>query len=137
MRLSGIARRATARERSQNAAMEKLFMWKRPTKAPPSAKQSIAPAPPRSEWHAVSIISNASCCPAAMGLLGTRFLSREAPRLPLKNCSMSAACRCSYQHHDDRRGSSRRTHDLWNPGHGSYGGKERRGERGRRVTDLK
>ena len=112
-------------------------MWKRPTKAPPAAKQSIGPAPPRSLWHAVSIVSNAACCPAAMGLVGTRFLSSEAPRLPLKHCSMSAVCRCSYHHHDDRRSLSRRSQDLWSPGSGGYGGEDRRRERGRRVTDLK
>jgi hypothetical protein len=86
-------------------------------------------------WHAVSIGSSAACCPAAMGLLGIRFLSREAPRLPLENCSMSAECRCSYQHHDDRRGLSRRTQDLWSPGRGGNRGEERRRARGRRVTD--
>jgi hypothetical protein len=111
-------------------------MWKRLTNAPPAAKKSTAPAMPRSAWHAVSIVSSAACCPAAMGLLGSRFLSKEAPRLPLKHCSMNAECRCSYQHHDDRRTSSRRTPDLWSPGRGDYGGEERRRERGRRNTDL-
>jgi hypothetical protein len=112
-------------------------MWKRQTKAPPIAKQSMAPDPRRSLWHAVSIVSNDACCPAAMGLLGTRFLSKEAPQLPLKHCSMSAGCRCSYQHHDDRRSLSRRTPDLWSPGRAAYGGEERRRERGRRSTDPK
>jgi hypothetical protein len=72
-----------------------------------------------------------------MGLLDTRFLSKEAPVLPLAGCSMSGKCRCSYQHHDDRRGLSRRTPDLWNPGRVSYGGEERRLKRGRRSVDLK
>jgi hypothetical protein len=69
--------------------------------------------------------------------LGTRFLSIEAPLLPLAGCSMSAKCRCSYQHHDDRRGLSRRTPDVWNPGRVSYSGEERRLKRGRRSADLK
>jgi hypothetical protein len=111
-------------------------MWKRRIKAPPPAKQSMAQVTPRSPWHAVSIVSSAACCSAAMGLLGTRFLSKEAPGLPLKHCSMSAECRCSYQHHDDRRGSSRRTPDHWSPGRVAYGAEERRRERGRRSTDL-
>lgn len=112
-------------------------MWKRRFKAPPPAKHSMAPVAPRSQWHAVSIVSNAACCPAAMGLLGTRFLSKEAPGLPLKHCSMCAECRCSYQHHDDRRGLTRRTPDVWSPGRVGYGGEERRRERGRRSVDLK
>jgi hypothetical protein len=111
-------------------------MWKRSTNARPSAKKSTAPAMPRTEWHAVSIVSSAACCPAARGLLGSRFLSKEAPRLPLRHCSMSAECRCSYQHHDDRRALSRRTPDPWSPGKGFHSGEERRRERGRRSTDL-
>jgi hypothetical protein len=110
-------------------------MWKRPTKTPPSAKQPKAPAPRSSPWHAVSIGSNAACCPAAMGLLDARFLSKEAPTLPLKHCSMRAECRCAYQHYDDRRSLSRRTPDLWSPGRDGHGGEERRRERGRRSTD--
>jgi hypothetical protein len=72
-----------------------------------------------------------------MGLLGTRFLSKEAPRLPLKGCSIGSDCRCSYQHHEDRRVLSRRVPDLWNPGHTRYVREERRRERGRRSVDLK
>ena len=72
-----------------------------------------------------------------MGLLGTRFLSKEAPRLPLEHCAMGAECRCSYQHHEDRRSLSRRTPDLWSPGRSSYRGEERRTERDRRSTDPK
>jgi hypothetical protein len=112
-------------------------MWKRLIKAPMPAKQSMAPVAQRSPWHAVSIVSSAACCPAAMGLLGTRFLSKEAPGLPLNHCSMSAKCRCSYQHHDDRRGLERRTPDPWSPGRVGYSGEERRRQRGRRSIDLK
>jgi hypothetical protein len=112
-------------------------MWKRRMKAPPPAKQSIVRVTARSPWHAVSIINNAACCPAAMRMLGSRFLSKEAPGLPLKACSMSAECRCSYQHHDDRRGLSRRTPDVWSPGHVGYSGEERRRQRDRRSIDLK
>lgn len=112
-------------------------MWKRPATGGPPAKESAAVKPPRRSWHAVSIVSSTACCPAAMGLAGTRFLSKEAPLLPLEHCSMIAECRCSYQHHDDRRSLSRRTPDLWNPGRGSYGGQERRRHLGRRDTDLK
>ena len=112
-------------------------MWRRSFRAPSPAKQSPASAPPRSQWHAVSIVGSGACCPEAPGLLGTRFLSKEAPGLPLKHCSRSAECRCSYLHHDDRRGLQRRTPDLWSPGRVRYGGEDRRRERGRRSTDLR
>jgi hypothetical protein len=110
-------------------------MWKL-TKTRATAGQTTVPATLRMPWHAVSILCGVPCCPGAMELLGTRFLSKEAPRLPLKGCLMGSACRCSYQHHDDRRVSPRRTPDLWNPGHARYVREERRGERGRRRADL-
>src|ERR1035438_4997333 len=91
-------------------------MWKL-TKSAVSAKQKKAPATPRIPWHAVSIVNSSACCATAMGLLGTRFLSKQAPQLPLKGCLMGSDCCCSYQHHQDRRVLSRRAPDLWNPGH--------------------
>src|SRR5258708_16828682 len=92
-------------------------MWERITKTRVSARQATAPATLRTPWHAVSIVSSAACCATAMGLLGTRFLSKEAPRLPLKGCLMGSDCRCSYQHHQDRRVLLRRVPDEGNPAH--------------------
>jgi hypothetical protein len=111
-------------------------MWKL-AKTRVAARQTTAPTTLRTPWHAVSIVNSAACCATAMGLLGSRFLSKEAPRLPLKGCSMGSDCRCSYQHHEDRRVLSRRAPDLWNPGHTRYVREERRRERGRRSADLK
>jgi hypothetical protein len=113
------------------------LMWERITKPRVSARQATARATPRTPWHAVSIVSSAACCATAMGLLGTRFLSNEAPRLPPKGCLMGSGCRCSYQHHEDRRVLSRRAPDLWNPVHTRYVREERRRERGRRGADLR
>jgi hypothetical protein len=62
-------------------------------------------------FHAVSIQTGRHCCPPASALAGRRFLSREAPPLPLKNCS-SGNCTCHYQHHDDRRAAPRRARDM-------------------------
>ena len=112
-------------------------MWERITKTRVSARQATAPAKLRTPWHAVSIVSSAAYCATAMGLLGTRFLSKEAPRLPLMGCLMGSDCRCSYQHHEDRRVLLRRAPDLWNPAHTRYVREERRRERGRRGADLK
>jgi hypothetical protein len=102
-----------------------------------SAKQTAAPAAPRTPWHAVSIVSSTACCAAAIVLLGTRFLSKEAPRLPLRGCLMGSDCRCAYQHHEDRRVQSRRAPDLWNPAHTRYVAEEQRRQRGRRSADRK
>ncbi len=61
--------------------------------------------------HAVSIVPGHHCCHQARELAGTRFLSREAPVLPLKNCG-SDSCRCRYEHHTDRRAGPRRARDM-------------------------
>ena len=61
--------------------------------------------------HAVSIVPGYRCCHEVRELAGTRFLSREAPALPLKNCS-SDSCSCRYEHHTDRRGGPRRARDM-------------------------
>lgn len=53
-------------------------------------------------WHAVSIQPGAKRCEAATALLGRRFLSSEAPRLPLAACD-EPACQCRFRKYDDRR----------------------------------
>lgn len=85
-------------------------------------------------YHAVSISAGLFVCSEARKLEGVRFLSREAPELPFKNCD-SEQCRCRYQHHTDRREGDRRHSDLWSSDR-HWMGKERRDEpRGRRATD--
>jgi len=59
------------------------------------------------QYHAVAIAKNATACPAAALLIGRRFLSREAPPLPVAGCS-TYPCRCRYLHYADRRADDRR-----------------------------
>jgi hypothetical protein len=61
-------------------------------------------------YHAVSIVVGPKACAVAQSCAGIRFLSREAPRLPLRDCDC-ADCRCRYAHHDDRRIRTRRIAD--------------------------
>lgn len=85
-------------------------------------------------FHAVSIVPSARCCDTARQLQGIRFLSGEAPKLPLAGCQASS-CTCRYSHHSDRReGSDRRNRDVWNP-LVAMTMNERRQSRGRRITD--
>jgi hypothetical protein len=84
----------------------------------------------------VSIAGTASCCEAARNLAERRFLSREAPRLPLSNCVLSEGCSCSYQHHDDRRERPRRGEDVGAMTRDEFRGLERRQKRGRRASDA-
>lgn len=64
-------------------------------------------------WHAVSVKPGSSgACPAAVSGQNRRWLSREAPRLPLPGCTRRDTCRCTYQHHDDRRSGGRRAEEV-------------------------
>ena len=88
-------------------------------------------------FHAVSIVLGEQACDAAKARAGTRFLSREAPRLPLAECG-NPDCSCRYQHHDDRRQYSRRIADNRDaPPPAPFSGAERRSRSsgGRRIRD--
>lgn len=89
-------------------------------------------------FHSVSIVNNGSCCEQIEALSGKRFLSKDAPEIPMEECT-KANCQCRYQHHEDRRqlGNDRRveygvTRELF----GAFGEQNRRDRpKGRRATD--
>jgi hypothetical protein len=87
--------------------------------------------------HAVSVVPGVHACLEARALQGQRFLSREAPALPLMGCN-SGRCTCRYEHHEDRRKGGRRASDLAVAIDG-YDGEEQRDEtsRGRRRSDKR
>jgi hypothetical protein len=86
-------------------------------------------------WNAVSIIGGSSCCEAARGLKGRRFLSADAPRLPLSDCADPGGCRCVYRKYPDRRGGPRREQEKTGLPRGGAPTQDRRTRRGRRSTD--
>lgn len=90
---------------------------------------------PASTWHAVCLAPGERACDAVRLLGGRRFLSRDAPSLPLKNCD-NAACTCRYEHFDDRRKGARRAGEIGVTIEG-YVAEERRApvKRGRRKKD--
>src|ERR1700722_17538543 len=90
----------------------------------------------RVRWHAVSIVTTQASCPPARALRGTRFLSDEAPHLPLTECIAGASCPCAYKHYADRRGPPRRAEELTGLRRPNPGAQERRQQSGRRSTDL-
>lgn len=84
--------------------------------------------------HAVSIAPGNGCCQAAHQMTGRRFLSAEAPQVPLPGCS-AKSCTCRYVHHEDRRSKPvRRNHDVWNK-NVAFVMNDRRHNHGRRATD--
>jgi hypothetical protein len=104
-------------------------MWKKthPTPAPTSSQGSA--------WHAVSITSSRPYCKAAHALSTFRFLSAEAPRLPLAQCPIPHTCACTYKHHADRRKAPRRELEVTGLRRQAYTGPERRTTQTRRKND--
>jgi hypothetical protein len=87
----------------------------------------------RNRWHAVTIAAPANACDAAQACKGKRFLSGDAPWLPLEECD-TKRCECKYRHYEDRRGDARRRDEKGVAKHGREQG-NRRLSRGRRATD--
>ncbi len=89
-------------------------------------------------FHGISIkFDEKNACDAAKAIADKRFLSNEAPPLPLPDCD-SSNCQCKYAHYDDRRfgDSDRRiTSSLQSTLHKAAGQSERRERKGRRKAD--
>jgi len=63
-------------------------------------------------WHAVAVKAGTGACPAVVAGRNHRWLSREAPRLPLPGCTRPEGCNCTYEHHADRRAGGRRADEI-------------------------
>jgi len=91
--------------------------------------------PLKEPWHAVSIVAGSKACPDATRLSDRRFLSREAPALPLAQCSWPSLCKCTYRHYADRRAVLRRETDRGRFPRPRFGEERREGTHGRRADD--
>ena len=109
----------------------KLLFGRPEPEAKPAASKK-----PASPFHAVTIVPGLRACAAALDLQGHRFLSRDAPALPLKKCE-SGSCTCRYEHYDDRRHGPRRAREMGVSIDG-YDGEDHRDKpkRGRRKADT-
>ncbi|MFT3907354.1 MAG: hypothetical protein QM718_13725 [Steroidobacteraceae bacterium] len=89
----------------------------------------------RSPYHAVSVRSGRfGACDLARQCAQRRFLSSEAPPLPLPGCNQ-ARCDCRYVHHEDRRAGPRRATEQ-GMGRRFFPGRDRRSRQGRRLEDA-
>lgn len=79
-----------------------------------ATKDPGKPGTPTSDrrWHAVSVKPGPGACNIADNGRDRRWLSREAPMLPLPGCTNPDRCGCTYKHHDDRRSMDRRAEDT-------------------------
>ena len=90
-----------------------------------------------SPFHAVEICCTKNACQAAQDTRGERYLSAEAPLLPLDQCDRRDRCKCRYKHHEDRRGGeSRRSAEADLPTQSDSETVELRHGKGRRVEDI-
>ena len=105
-----------------------MFIYRGDDTEPPVMSRSV-----RRRWHAVAIVGTADACKAAKACKDTRYLSVDAPRLPLAGCDASC-CDCRYTHFEDRRRGARRAAEKTGaaPKRVSANQRERKG---RRPTD--
>jgi len=80
------------------------------------------------------VLHNTSCAAAALSR-NKRFLSKDAPHLPLPECPNRNTCRCVYKHFEDRRSNPRRSADMNGPLPSEAPKSNRRVTRGRRARD--
>ncbi len=99
------------------------------------ARRSRPPLSEHNKYHAVTIVQGRTACPASVQLNGRRFLSSEAPPLPLPGCA-TRPCHCRYVHHADRRADDRRfPFGVRKRGESTVSNERRKGDR-RKSSDL-
>jgi hypothetical protein len=94
-------------------------------------KAMVKPAIAGKDYRAVSVAPGIKCCSAANDMVGKTYLSREAPRLPLANCTTPTNCSCKFKKASDRRDSDRRELGVSETGRW-FAGPENRKRGGRR-----
>jgi len=75
--------------------------------APRPARASAPPPKAGGRFSGVEIRTRGGACRAAHALRGRRFLSKDAPSLPLPDCT-HVQCACSFSKLPDRRTDGRR-----------------------------
>jgi hypothetical protein len=116
------------------ALFERIGRGSRPaSKTPKKAPAKTATAAPR-PFQAIGIYHGTVCCAAAKKAEGYRFLAKQAPPIPLTECTMRSKCECRYMKFHDRRGSPRRLTEF-GLRETLFAAAERRNRRGRRAKD--
>jgi hypothetical protein len=93
-------------------------LHKKHAQVKPVARPAISP------YHCVEVKMSYDACDEVLKLHGKRFLSAEAPTLPVVGCDR--VCDCKFKHYSDRRQDDRR--DAF-----SYSGIHFSGEKNRRL----
>jgi hypothetical protein len=112
--------------------LARLLRLRRKAPAP-----AAAPDVHIADYRAVSIVPATGSCAEARRLRKKRYLSNEAPRLPLPQCPQRLTCPCRYRKFPDRRVTERR--DVASSGRWFMGQQireDRRKSSGRRASDY-
>jgi len=111
-----------------------VWLWQHRKKTKQAAQ--VADIIESNKYHCVTITCRDNPCEAVKRLEGKRFLSVEAPALPLHGCAEDV-CRCHYVHYYDRRDDDRRhPYGRYRSTPPTSIGPERRIKTGRRSNDL-
>ena len=102
-------------------------------RVPASAAKSAA-APRLNTYQAVGIVPCSKACKPAREARDTKFLARQAPRLPLQACEHPESCTCRFEKYVDRRAGSQRA-PYQDTRSVSYAAQEKRKVKGRRADD--
>jgi len=114
-----------------------IFIRARRSGSTPSQGELVTAERKSSAYHAVSIKVGNQACEAAEKMVGRRFLSTAAPRLPLPGCDV-LECGCRFVHHKDRRSGKDRRSPFSPAGYGAGTGsfqQELRTGKDRRAND--
>ena len=106
-------------------AIALVYWYRLKPAARPSAENRLRSNP----YLAVSVSCPKDACAAARKLEAKRFLAKEAPPLPLPNCT-AKKCGCRFTHYADRRDEQRRENSRI----GHYDGAQRRVLKDRRAV---
>jgi hypothetical protein len=101
----------------------------------PTPRALAKPAPPDSDYRAVSVAPGKSSCSAAAAIASKRYLFREAPRLPLMDCTMAPNCACKFKKVSDRRDRDRRKPGPSDPARWFAGAENRKRKQRRSEKD--
>ena len=106
-----------------------LFKSKASAKPPATKRGESRPT----SYRGVEIRCAEEACDAAKAERGKRYLSKDAPNLPLSQCDRRERCDCRYRHHEDRRAKEDRRGAS--PTIAKHVETERRSKVGRRAED--
>lgn len=78
----------------------------------PAPKVAAKPVAVGKDYGAALVVPGTRCCVGAKSAARERFLFRDAPRLPLADCTMPGACACRFKKASDRRDTDADRRDI-------------------------